>query len=286
MYVIFVFCWDVSPVDRVDVRIFADYRENRTEALDAHSCFGRAPAPPANEITDYLSGRYISTSEAVWRFLSYPLRSGNPRVDFIFFFCHHNDPSVLRLIVHLPGEHTVVFDEREDLEDIVDRAEQTMLTAWLKYNAEHGTGTLSGRQFTYADFPHDFAYDAQSRTWRQRAAHNRGALGRVYFVSPRAGEKYYLRVLLHKIPGCTSWEDMRTVGGVLHDSFQEACVAYELLQDDGEWYRCLEEADSFMIRGKDLRVLFAIILDWNHPARPLPSGSAEVVFCFIFLCGF
>ena len=51
--------------DRAEVRIAADYAAAETETFDAHEQ-QPLPKPPVDEISDYIEGRYISTSEAVW----------------------------------------------------------------------------------------------------------------------------------------------------------------------------------------------------------------------------
>ena len=89
----------------------------------------------------------------------------------------------------------------------------------------------------------------------------------MYFVSPRAGELYYLRVLLCNVAGATSWADLRTVEGVVHPTFKEACVALGFLQDDREWDSCLKEATETQMPSS-LRYLFAIILEHNKPEDP------------------
>ena len=63
----------------------------------------------------------------------------------------------------------------------------------------------------------------------------------MYGVSPRAGEQFYLRTLLTVVNGPRSWEDLRTYEGIAYATYREACLALSLLQDDGEWRRCLEE---------------------------------------------
>ena len=59
-------------------------------------------------------------------------------------------------------------------------------------------------------------------------------IGRMYFVHPRAGEKYYLRMLLNIVPGATSFGHLRTVDNITYHTFKDACNALGLLQDDRE----------------------------------------------------
>lgn len=49
------------------------------------------------------------------------------------------------------------------------------------------------------------------------------------------GEKYYLRMLLTIVRDAKSYESLRTVHCVVHSTFQAACIAQGLLQDDKEW---------------------------------------------------
>ncbi|CAN1185361.1 hypothetical protein LINPERHAP2_LOCUS37497, partial [Linum perenne] len=48
----------------------------------------------------------------------------------------------------------------------------------------------------------------------------------------------------HITPGCGSFEDIKTVNGIVHESFKDACQAYGFLADDGEWNQCLQEGDD------------------------------------------
>ena len=107
-----------------------------------------------------------------------------------------------------------------------------MLTEWFVANV----ADTSGHHLTYVDFPQEFTWHADDKQWRRRRGGNSlGTIGRVYFVSPRAAEQYFLRVLLHHVPGARSWDDLKTVDGVLLPTFKEACVQRGLLQDDKEW---------------------------------------------------
>lgn len=81
----------------------------------------------------------------------------------------------------------------------------------------------------------------------------------MYFVPPTAGERFYLRTLLTICRGPKSFADLRTFEDVLYPSFQDACHARGLLEDDGEWVLCLREATQIQM-GSSLRLLFMSML--------------------------
>ena len=100
----------------------------------------------------------------------------------------------------------------------------------------------------------------------------------MYYVGASAGEKYYLRRLLLEVGdiGPRSFEDIRTVDGIHHDTFRAACVARGLLQDDQEWDEALREA-AMIKSGRHLRSMFAIMLMNNKVASPLAFWDAQKV---------
>jgi hypothetical protein len=89
----------------------------------------------------------------------------------------------------------------------------------------------------------------------------------MYFVPAASGERFYLRLFLTIRSGATSFENLRTVDGIHHPTFQATCGALGLLQDDQEWDACLREAciDHNAAR---LRKLFVILLLFCSPLRP------------------
>ncbi|XP_060974063.1 uncharacterized protein LOC133039236 [Cannabis sativa] len=60
-------------------------------------------------------------------------------------------PAVERLLFHLPGEHTVIFDETKCVNDVFRQPgiEKTTFTEWLETNKIHE----DARELTYVDFP-------------------------------------------------------------------------------------------------------------------------------------
>jgi hypothetical protein len=62
-------------------------------------------------------------------------------------------------------------------------------------------------------------YGRQRRSYGQKE--KRGfAIGRIYNAHPTSGERYYLRMLLNIVKGCTSYEDIRMVNGVVYPTFK------------------------------------------------------------------
>jgi len=66
-------------------------------------------------------------------------------------------------------------------------------------------------------------------------------------------------MLLIKICGATSFEDIRTIRGNLHPTFKLACMALGLLDDDGEWHVALTEASTWA-SGVQLQNMFCSML--------------------------
>ncbi len=93
------------------------------------------------------------------------------------------------------------------------------------------------------------------------------AIGRIYNCGTRAGDRFYLRLLLTHIKGPQSEQHLRTVNGVQHATCKAACLALGILEDDGEWCLCLTEACQVHV-GPSIRHLFAVILAFNAPTHP------------------
>jgi PIF1-like helicase len=202
-----------------------------------------------NEVSDFIDCRYIAASEAAWRLFEIPI--------------HHQQPAVISLQVHLPGRHQVIFNPNEPIELVTARAqhERTMLTAFFDLNHHDPFA----HQYTYPELPLHFVWESGTKKWKRRQ--RGGSIGRMYFVSPTAGERFYLRTLLTTVRGPTGWESLRSFDDVVHPSFHAACLARGLLQNDDEWRQCLQEA-SLTHLGQSLRHLFTLILIHCTPSDP------------------
>jgi hypothetical protein len=100
----------------------------------------------------------------------------------------------------------------------------------------------------------------------------------MYFIHLAASERFFLRLLLTVVVGVTSFEHFQIVDDTKHSTFQAACRALGLLQDDAEWDMCMREAciDQDAKRreacidqdAKRLRNLFVILLLFYYLLNP------------------
>ncbi|XP_052626798.1 uncharacterized protein LOC128133416 [Lactuca sativa] len=177
-----------------------------------------------DEIAEYYDCRYLSACEASWRIFTYDV--------------HCRYPSVVRLPFHLPNQQQIVYGEDDDIDDVLDKPSvaASKFTTWMKCNAIDS----EARKLTYVEFPTKFVWILNGRFWKRRKVGK--AIGRIHSVSPKLGEAYFLRILLNKAKGPTSFDDIRTVNGQTHSSFRDACYALGLLDDDKEYIDAIKEA--------------------------------------------
>jgi hypothetical protein len=69
------------------------------------------------------------------------------------------------------------------------------------------------------------------------------------------------------VKGATSYETLRTVNGVVQPSFEAAARELNLVSNDLEWKRCLQEAIEIQT-APELRLLFATICKYCAPSSP------------------
>lgn len=141
-----------------------------------------------NEIKEYLDCRYICEQDACWWILGYDI--------------HRHHPPVERMPVHLPDENFISFSARAKIKSLIEQEflRRTMRTQWFVINQTDATA----RDLTYAQFPSRWRWEPRTRTWERRQQ-NRRKIGRLHYVHPSAGERYYLRLLLLTVKGCVSF---------------------------------------------------------------------------------
>ncbi|XP_021997718.1 uncharacterized protein LOC110894799 [Helianthus annuus] len=210
---------------------------------------GRDEEIPKDEIKEYYEARYVSACEASWRIFANDV--------------HYRYPSVMRLPFHLPGQQNVVFSCDDNIEDVINKPQvnSSIFLEWMKMN----NSKPEARELTYVEFPSKYVWKLKDRCWQPRQ--NYVVIGRIYSASPSLGEAYYLRILLTKVKGPRSFEEIRTYDGVVYPTFRDACYARGLLDDDNEYIECISES-SFTGNGHYLRSLFGTILLSTTLSRP------------------
>ncbi len=160
-----------------------------------------------DEVQNYLDGRYVSASKACHRLFTFDL--------------HDMHPNVYCLAVHLLNEHTTYFPQGTTVGEAMMRNNSTTLTRWCDFNRKAkfeymAVATLARNNndptppllaaltTLYPDYPEIAVWSKSKKAWhlRKKAAWRRGVgrnnhvtleiVGRMYFVQPSKGERYYL----------------------------------------------------------------------------------------------
>ncbi|XP_008189363.1 uncharacterized protein LOC103311507, partial [Acyrthosiphon pisum] len=182
-----------------------------------------------DEVGIYQIGRYISTNEAVWKILGFPL--------------HQRHPVVQHLAVHLENGQRVYFSSADNVQHILNHSKNTTLLAFFDLcQVDDFAKTL-----LYHEVPKYFTWDSNNHTFSRRKRgkllenniYSTDAIGRVYTVHPNNAECYFLRLLLHVVK-----------------------------DDDSHWSLTLTEA-SLNDSSSKLRYLFALMLSACQISDPL-----------------
>jgi hypothetical protein len=135
-----------------------------------------------DEIKQYIDSRYIGPVEACWHILEFPR--------------HLEFPAVYRLPVHVKNEQMVYFDPEDNIMEVANRpsSAKTQLTEWFTANQDLACIAVGAQNYTYQEFPQHMVWVKSERIWKPRKQGS--VIGRMYFVAPNAGERFYLRTLL------------------------------------------------------------------------------------------
>ena len=156
-------------------------------------------------------------------------------------------PAVCRLPVHLENEQQVFFEDGQE-EQSLDDIRNTELTAFFSYNnskkIEQGDAYNPQQMTSYINMCKEYTFSKRQKCWKPRQRNINSSVGRIFRINPMSGDLYYLRLLLNTdfSRGKISFQDLKTVDGVLYENYQQVCRALGLLNDDTEWHSALEQA--------------------------------------------
>ncbi|XP_021742722.1 uncharacterized protein LOC110708803 [Chenopodium quinoa] len=159
---------------------------------------------------------------------------------------------------------TVCVHPHERLQATVSNSKRskTQLTKFFAKNV----ASEAGLGYLYGEFCEHYTWDNNGKKWSQRVQ-NKLSIGRLAFVYPVEGERFFLRLLLLNVRSHRAFEDLRTVNGHLYPTFQEAVVKLGLIEDDDAADLTLAESCETHMPAA-LRWLFATVLIFFQPNDP------------------
>ena len=119
---------------------------------------------------------------------------------------------------------------------------QSMFLAYFEANKIY----LEDKGLTYVEFLTKFVHYTQDCRWYPWKWGF--TIGRSHSLSPSNSEQYFLRILLIKIKGPTSYKDILIVNGTLHTLFREVCITLGLLNDDEDFIKAIKEVSLWGVK--------------------------------------
>lgn len=216
-----------------------------------------------DQIKDYERGRYVTSIEALTRIAGIHISQKHPGVH--------------RLPVHMPDKARLQMKRVNG-----SQSTATLLTRYLNRPPHPLLDNM-----TYIEFGtkcHIVTHDPNKplhhleilENIRPRQPQMRirfyepGHVGiaRMMMVYPRHGDVYYLRAILAHCPA-NSWEQLRTVDGILYTTFQEAARAQGLFTNNDEALMVFRELLQFGVAPSQLRWVFAVLASEGEPVITL-----------------
>lgn len=136
-----------------------------------------------DEIQNFLSGRYVGSTEAAWRIFEYPM--------------HFHSHTIIRLDVHLPERQSVYFREGNEMQ-AAENPPTTKLLAFFQLNRRL-RGAIN--QFLYTEIPLNYVWSDKDKQWTKRKRGADKIISRLYVVSPKNIELFHMRILLLHVRG-------------------------------------------------------------------------------------
>ncbi|OWZ06634.1 Helitron helicase [Phytophthora megakarya] len=228
------------------------------EGSDMTTIINKGEEIQANEILQYMTGRYISPVETCMRLFNFPT--------------HGSSHSVVNLPIHLESMSMMTYRDQTttpQLQNLTRRGDGTKLTAFFNLCARDPEGTA---YLLYKDVPKKYRWDGRNKRWAPYI--DMWLRWGDWYTFP-AGSGAILPSNSAVSSSITkSFKDIRTVNGVVHETFHDAALAAGYLENDREWEECLAEAVSFKMPYA-LRQFFGTILVYCCPAMLLPFRTSS-----------
>nr|XP_043630002.1 ATP-dependent DNA helicase PIF1-like [Erigeron canadensis] len=148
----------------------------------------------------------------------------------------------MRLHLHLEDEEPIIYEGEDTLLDVMHKPSigRSMFLAWFKANKRY----KNARDLLYVEFPQEFVYNRKDLIWTPRVRPK--VFGRIHYVPPSAGDVYYLRIMLNKVRGPTSYKKLKTVNGTIYPTLNLPGLT---LQPEDAKNIVLSYIEDLMVRG-------------------------------------
>ncbi|XP_073513989.1 uncharacterized protein [Phyllobates terribilis] len=202
-----------------------------------------------DETSQFVDSRYVSAPEAEWRIFGCPM--------------HKQSHAIIRLAVHLPNSQPLYFHEDDPIDNIQQKIHNnSTLMAYFNFNKID----LNAHQYYYREIPEHYVWKQGTREPRKQRG--KKVIGTMYTISMKDQERYYLRLLLLHVKGPTSFESIKSINGVTHQTFKDAALALGLLINDSVWKNTIIDA-TVLNMPTQLQEMFAYICVFGPPTNPL-----------------
>ena len=214
----------------------------------------------SDEIKNYIKCRYVGSVEAAWRILGYPETMATPSVQVLKV--HLPEQVSLRSKTHVACSQLQRYFFRPSGAHFEDL---TYGEYFLKYSVYPNPLKTKDRPFFKDLCPpsHGKQYWVYKRDETKTKT-----IARLPMMTPKAGEKYYLRMLLANFPA-RSFADLKQVEGTTYPTFQEAATKCGLLSTENEMKLAMKEAFKSGSTAYSLRNLFVTFTTDGHPTIEL-----------------
>lgn len=142
-----------------------------------------------DEIQNFLNGRFVGSTEAVWRILEFPM--------------HFQSHTIIRLDCHLPQCQNIYFREGGERE-AVSNPSRSKLLAFFDLNINDPLAN----EYLYTELPMNYVWHNQGKKWKKRLRGVDKVISRLYVVSPKDVELFHLRLLLLHVRSPKLFEDL------------------------------------------------------------------------------
>ena len=104
------------------------------------------------------------------------------------------------------------------------------------------------KNINHINIPQYYVSNNQRNAWVKRKRNQQfNTIGKMSIVSPKDPERFYLKIILHKMKGVTCFKDLLPVDKIFYETYKEAALALGLIKDDEHIYKVLDKICKILL---------------------------------------